>query len=110
MSNLINRLRAFLLILVIIITVVTAGFMLFEGLSLPDPFYFSVVTLAAVGYGDITPVTAAGKILSLFLIITGVGIFLGAVAGAAEILIRRQERAERMNPFNTQISALVPGS
>ena len=80
MNNLGLRLRMYLIILVIIITVGTFGFMAAEGLTIADAFYFSIVTVATVGYGDISPVTAAGKILSVFLIITGVGTFLGVVA------------------------------
>lgn len=45
-----------------------------EGLSWVDAFYFCTVTLATVGYGDITPKTDAGKIFTSFYILGGVGI------------------------------------
>ena len=37
-----------------------------------DAFYFTVVTLTTVGYGDITPVTQAGRMVTLFMIMAGI--------------------------------------
>jgi hypothetical protein len=39
-----------------------------------NAYYFSVVTLATVGYGDLTPHTPFGKIFTTFYIFIGVGI------------------------------------
>jgi voltage-gated potassium channel len=100
MNNLGIRLRLFLYILIGIVAVGTAGFMMTEGLSIEDAFYFSIVTVTTVGYGDISPVTTAGKVLSIFLIITGVGTFLGVVANATEILLNKQEQKARMEKLN----------
>jgi voltage-gated potassium channel len=36
--------------------------------------YWSVITAATVGYGDLYPVTNAGKLVSIFLVLTGVGV------------------------------------
>jgi voltage-gated potassium channel len=46
-----------------------------ENRSFVDAFYYIIVTMATVGYGDIVPTTPAGKILAIVLIITGVGTF-----------------------------------
>ncbi len=45
-----------------------------EKFSWIDAYYFSVVTLATVGYGDLTPHTPFGKIFTTFYIFIGVGI------------------------------------
>lgn len=45
-----------------------------EGFSWLDAYYFSVVTLATVGYGDLTPHTDIGKLFTTFYIFIGVGI------------------------------------
>ncbi|MGR9115304.1 MAG: NAD-binding protein [Gammaproteobacteria bacterium] len=37
-----------------------------------DAFYWAVVTLAAVGYGDITPQTTGGKLVTVGLILSGI--------------------------------------
>lgn len=39
-----------------------------------DAIYWSVVTLTTVGYGDIYPVTLLGKVISVSLMICGVGL------------------------------------
>jgi voltage-gated potassium channel len=37
-----------------------------------DAIYWSVITISTVGYGDIAPVTAEGKVVTGFLIVTGI--------------------------------------
>jgi voltage-gated potassium channel len=67
----------------------TVFYWLVEGLRLLDSFYFSVVTLATVGYGDFTPETAAGKVFTAFYVLIGVGItlaFVTRVAGQAVVV------------------------
>lgn len=56
-----------------------------EKLSYVDSFYFSVITLATVGYGDIVPHTDFGKIFTSFYVIAGIGI----IGLFANLLIRR---------------------
>jgi voltage-gated potassium channel len=40
-----------------------------------DSLYFSVISLATVGYGDFSPKTDLGKIFTIFYLIIGLGIF-----------------------------------
>lgn len=39
--------------------------------TIPDAMWWAIVTLGTVGYGDVVPVTALGKIVSVFTIISG---------------------------------------
>lgn len=80
-------------------------FMRVEGLSALDAFYFTMVTVATVGYGDIHPVTALGKLLTVGFIVTGVGGFTLAVAGGADALLSRHERLGRLSRLNMVIGA-----
>lgn len=73
----------------------TLGFMRVEGLAPLDALYFSVVTITTVGYGDIHPVTASGKLLAMALILTGGGTFFGILAAAVEMLLGRREKQAR---------------
>lgn len=52
----------------------TLVYRLVEDFSWVDAYYFSVITLATVGYGDLTPQTTFGKIFTTFYIFIGVGI------------------------------------
>ena len=47
-----------------------------EGWSLLDALYFCVVSLATVGYGDLTPTTPGSRIFTIFYLINGIGILL----------------------------------
>ncbi len=100
MDTLRLRFKIFIVIFFVIMLLGTVGFMLVEGLSPIDAFYFSLVTVTTVGYGDIHPATQPGKLLAVVLIISGVGIFLGVVANATEMLLNRREREYRMQKLH----------
>jgi len=55
-----------------------------EKLSWLDSVYFCVITLATVGYGDITPHTSLGKAFTIFYVLVGVGI----IATFANLLLK----------------------
>jgi voltage-gated potassium channel len=97
------RLVIHLIILLAVLVFGTIGFMFIEGLSLVDSFYYIIVTMATVGYGDIVPTTPAGKILAIVLIIAGVGTFLAVIANATEMMLSRRENQARMKKLNMVI-------
>jgi len=47
-----------------------------EKWSWVDSFYFSVVALTTVGFGDMAPKTDLGKIFTIFYLVLGVGLIL----------------------------------
>lgn len=65
-----------------------------EDLSWVDSVYFCVVTLATVGYGDITPTTDIGKIFTIFYILLGVGIIATFINLALRraVLVRKDKK------------------
>ncbi len=67
---------AFLLLLI-----GTIGYHLLEGWPLFDAFYMTVITLSTVGYGEVRPLSVSGRVLSILLILGGVGT-LGYALGA----------------------------
>lgn len=71
---------AFIMLLLVILTA-SLGY-LFEHDAQPDKFeniptsiYWAVITLASVGYGDISPITPIGRTLTIILALLGIGIF-----------------------------------
>jgi voltage-gated potassium channel len=94
------RMRVYLSILFCVMVVGTIGLMVFEQLSLLDAFYFLIVTIATVGYGDIHPLTPAGKVLVMIIILTGVGCFVGVAANSIEYMIDERERKTRIEKLN----------
>ena len=76
-------------IIITTLTVLGTGTIVFhfaEGWKWLDSFYFSVITLATVGYGDFTPHTDVGKIFVIFYIISGIGIFLAFIQSYFDFL------------------------
>lgn len=51
-----------------------------EGWTWIDCFYFSVITLTTIGYGDFTPQTDGGKLFTIFYILIGIGIILSFIS------------------------------
>ena len=45
-----------------------------EGWSWLDSYYFTIITLTTVGYGDFSPQTSLGKIFTMLYVILGLGI------------------------------------
>ncbi len=57
---------------VLIIMIGGFGFFMIEGMSAVDSFYFTTVLLTTVGYGDIVPVTSAGKLFAtIYVLVAG---------------------------------------
>jgi voltage-gated potassium channel len=55
-----------------------------EHWSLVDALYFSVVTLATVGYGDLVPTHPISKIFTIIYILLGIGVLVGFVSTVAQ--------------------------
>jgi len=80
-------------ILVLIIALIFVGVIFYssvEGWSIVDSLYFSVVTLATVGYGDLSPHTTLGKLFTVVYILIGIGLFVAVAHGIGQGLIHRR--------------------
>ncbi len=42
--------------------------------NLFDAFYWALITISTVGYGDISPVTPEGRVVTMLIILTGIGL------------------------------------
>ena len=69
--------RKLLLILILILAVLfigVVGYTQLLGVDFIDAFYMTVITISTVGYGEIAPMTDAGKIFSIGLIFSGLAV------------------------------------
>jgi voltage-gated potassium channel len=90
-----------LLLTILVLTVASTLVLQFESQSPDakiitgaDAFWYALVTITTVGYGDYYPVTAAGRITAMFIMFAGVGI-IGALASIlASLLVGGSSSAE----------------
>jgi voltage-gated potassium channel len=83
----------------LVILTLTAGTIFYwrvEGWSLLDSFYFSSITLTTVGYGDLAPSTASGKLFTVFYIFAGIGIIVGFVDAVARTSVEQRGGTRRL--------------
>lgn len=59
--------------------------------SFPDALWWSIATVTTVGYGDVVPVTVAGRAFAYVLMLGGIGLFAALTANLASMLARRED-------------------
>jgi len=57
--------------------------------KLSDAFWWAIVTIATVGYGDYFPVTTVGRSIAILMMLTGIGIFVLLVSTLAQRRLQR---------------------
>jgi voltage-gated potassium channel len=88
--------RGPLLLVLSLLIIGTAFYVLVEGFTVVDAFYFSSMSLATVGYGDLVPTTDVGKIFTVVYVLCGIGILVSFfTALAAKTLELQSERRQR---------------
>lgn len=70
----------------------TLGYIIIEGWHPFDALYMTVITLATVGYGEVHPVSPAGRWFTLALIFLGVGYFLYVAGNIIQYLVEGRIR------------------
>jgi voltage-gated potassium channel Kch len=59
-----------------------------------DAYYFTVITLATIGYGDFSPTTPLTKIFTTFYVFVGLGIITGLIGLVGETAIEDTNRRQ----------------
>jgi len=97
-----KRLIVPVLILMVIMIVGVAGYVILEQIPVLDSIYMVVITLSTVGFREVVPLNADGKILTIVMIVCGVGTMIYALGQIGEIVIegqiigfRRRQRMEK---------------
>ena len=99
-----RQLRVVIVLVIVLISTGTAGYMLLEHWGLHDALFMTVITLSTVGYGEVRPLTQAGEVFTMLLIFGGVGVLAYSfstvtdyiVAGELQGYLRRRRTARKM--------------
>lgn len=73
-----------------LLVVGTTGYMLIEGWGFLDAFYMVVITLATVGFREVHPLTSAGMIFTILLIVFGLSILLYVLRLFGEYIVEEK--------------------
>ena len=84
--------------ILITISTGTIVFHFIENWSWIDAYYFTVITISTVGYGDLTPTHPISKFLTTLLIFSGVTIALTALS-----IIGKARMMKRVDTFNKRV-------
>ena len=75
-----------LILTVLIMLIGTLGYMIIDNFTLMNAIYQTGITFTTVGYGEIQPISDAGRIFTITLIILGFVVFSIAVGIIAEVV------------------------
>jgi voltage-gated potassium channel len=104
---------------VLIIVVIQGALVFFlehdvnEGFSsIPRAIYWAIVTMTTVGYGDISPVTAAGQFVAALLMLLGYAIIAvpTGIVGAEVAMTEADKRGERQVVHRVARPAQLPNT
>jgi voltage-gated potassium channel len=87
-----KRVQGLLAFTFTLIGLATIFFAWIENWGYVDALYFSVMTIATVGYGDLAPVTPLGRLVTVAYVIIGLGIFVAAVTAIADTVIAQHNK------------------
>ncbi|NJE05497.1 calcium-gated potassium channel protein [Thermococcus sp. M36] len=82
-----NRLLQIAVVVVLLAVFFAILFMYFEGVSFSTAFYWAVITMATIGYGDVTPQSWAGRAVAMVAAVAGISTFTALVSVLAEYFI-----------------------
>ncbi len=96
------KISIFMLFIIILVTILGSTMYVIEGPSngftdIPNSIYWAIVTLATVGYGDITPVSPLGKIIASVVILIGYGIIAVPTGIITTEIIKESRKQENKN-------------
>lgn len=87
MSHPFRRLLPAMIFLAIVVVIGVVGYTLIEKWSVLDSVYMVVITLSTVGFEEVHPLSPAGKIFTIFIVVGGVGSAIYAAGRVVEIIV-----------------------
>ena len=99
-----KKLQVGLGIILAIILTGTFGYMFIEGWTLFDSFYMTIITISTTGFKELRPLSTAGMVLTVGLIITGV--LALAYTGGRGVQVLVESQILRRRKMNRKLEAI----
>ena len=87
MTNTYRHLRKIGILLLLVMAIGTAGYHFIEHWPWFDGFYMVVTTLTTIGYQEVHPLSHAGRVFNVFIILSGVSLLLLGVGLLSQALL-----------------------
>jgi voltage-gated potassium channel len=88
-EQLVSGLRKGIFGILLVLLVGTIGYKYIENWVWLDAFYMTVITVSTVGITEVHPLSDAGRLFTIFLIIGGVGVMAYSLTRLAEFMFQR---------------------
>src|SRR5665648_906575 len=82
-----------LILLVVILSFGTFGYMFLEHTSFMDSLFMTMITISTIGYGEVFPLDTKGRIFTMVLILVGVGFVMFMFGKITEAVVGGELRA-----------------
>ena len=76
--------------LTLVVSMGTVGYMILEKWDFLDSLYMTVITLTTVGFGEIHPVSDNGRILTMTILVSGLGVVGYLIGTLTQIVVEGQ--------------------
>lgn len=73
--------------ILLVVVLGTAGYAVVEGWPLFDAFYMTVITLTTIGFGEVHPLSDLGRVMTVIVILSGLGLMGYAVVTGTRFVI-----------------------
>jgi len=88
--NPLRQLRPALLALLLLVLLGSAGYVAVEGWPFLDALYMTVTTISTVGFMEVHPLSPAGRLFTLLVIVSGVTVLFYTVGKIAQVMFEGQ--------------------
>ncbi|RPJ61008.1 MAG: potassium channel protein, partial [Dehalococcoidia bacterium] len=92
--------------LVLLLAFGTYGYVIVEGWNWFDSLYMTVITVVTVGFGEVHPLTQAGRVFTIFLSLGGVGLVLYIMNGIVQATLEGEFGSFRRQRMEAKIKKL----
>jgi voltage-gated potassium channel len=84
------RIARLTLAILTVVLIGTSGYHFIEGWSWLDSLFMTSITITTVGYGETHPLDTAGRVFTIFLLLTSAGVFAYSLTAIASVVMEAQ--------------------